>query len=133
MNWSRRDIVAVGISAGIAAAFPSAGSAASPRAKPEKTTLTLGLASLGSNFLPVYVAEAHTFKEQGIDVQVIAFRGDAEISQALAGNSIDISLASMNGLINLIGAGQPVMGSTRASIRPIFRGWRSRRSRRGRS
>lgn len=70
----------------------------------------MGLASFGSNFLPVYVAVARTFKAQGLDVQLLGFRGDSEVSQALAGNSIDLSLASMNGLINLINSGQPVLG-----------------------
>lgn len=107
-KWSRRDIVA-GIAAALAGTLPAAGAAA-VLGKPEKATLTLGLASFGSNFLPVYVAAARTFKEQGLDVQLLGFRGDAEVSQALAGNSIDLSLASMNGLINLISAGQPVAG-----------------------
>ena len=94
----------------MAGTFPLAADAAAALGKPEKTALTLGLASFGSNFLPVYVAAARTFKEQGLDVQLLGFRGDAEVSQALAGNSIDLSLASMNGLINLISSGQPIMG-----------------------
>lgn len=108
VKWSRRNIVAAGAAAAIAGAFPSVVAAAP--GNPEKTALRLGLASFGSNFLPVYVAAARTWKEHGLDVQMIGFRGDAEISQALAGNSIDISLASMNGLINLITSGQPVIG-----------------------
>ena len=107
MTWSRRGFVSAGAAAAIASV--RAPIAAAP-GTPEKTALTLGLASYGSNFLPVYVAAARTFKARGLDVQLIPFRGDAEISQALAGNSIDISLASMNGLINLITSGQPVMG-----------------------
>jgi NitT/TauT family transport system substrate-binding protein len=110
MNWTRRDIVAAAMASALAGALPSGVRAATPLGKPEKSALVLGLASYGSNFLPVYVAAARTFKEQGLDVQLIPFRGDAEISQALAGSSIDISLASMNGLINLITSGQPVMG-----------------------
>src|SRR6202023_2994571 len=47
---------------------------------------------------------------QGLDVELISFRGDAEVAQALAGNSIDLSLQSLDGLINLINAGQPVRG-----------------------
>jgi NitT/TauT family transport system substrate-binding protein len=108
MTWSRRGFVSTGVAAALASGLPPI-SAAAP-GTPEKTALTLGLASYGSNFLPVYVAAARTFKAQGLDVQLIPFRGDAEISQALAGNSIDVSLASMNGLINLITSGQPVMG-----------------------
>jgi NitT/TauT family transport system substrate-binding protein len=77
---------------------------------PEKPRLTLGIPVDAASFLPVYVATARTFKEQGLTVELISFRGDAEVAQALAGNSIDISLQSLDGLINLINAGQDVRG-----------------------
>jgi NitT/TauT family transport system substrate-binding protein len=76
----------------------------------EKPSLTIGTAVDSPTQLPLYLAAARTFKEQGLDVKVLGFRGDAEVAQALAGGSIDISLASSTGLINLISAGQPVMG-----------------------
>ncbi len=76
----------------------------------EKRRLTLGIPVDAASFLPVYVAVARTFKEQGLTVDLISFRGDAEVAQALAGNSVDISLQSLDGLINLINAGQSVRG-----------------------
>jgi NitT/TauT family transport system substrate-binding protein len=78
--------------------------------KLEKPSLTIGTAVESPTQLPLYVAIARTFKEQGLDVKVLGFRGDAESAQALAGGSIDINLASSTGLINLIGAGQPIIG-----------------------
>ena len=62
------------------------------------------------SFLPAYVAAARTWNDAGIDGQLVAFRGDAEVAQALAGDSIDVSFASLNGLINLINSGQPIIG-----------------------
>jgi NitT/TauT family transport system substrate-binding protein len=76
----------------------------------EKPRLTLGIPLDAASFMPVYVAAARTWKPQGLDIELISFRGDAEVAQALAGDSIDLSLQSLDGLINLINAGQPVRG-----------------------
>jgi NitT/TauT family transport system substrate-binding protein len=98
--------------AAAAATFAGAGphGVAAPLGRPEKTRLTMGIALDAASFMPVYVAAARTWKEQGLDVELISFRGDSEVSQALAGNSIDLSLQSLDGLINLINSGQPVKG-----------------------
>ena len=74
----------------------------------EKPRLSLGIPVDAASFMPVYVAAAHTFKAQGLEVELTSFRGDAEVAQALAGNSVDLSLQSFDGLINLINAGQGV-------------------------
>ena len=97
--------------AGAAAAFLSLRRrAVAAAAAPEQPRLTLGIPLDAASFTPVYVAAARTFKEQGLAVELISFRGDAEVAQALAGNSIDISLQSLDGLINLISSGQPARG-----------------------
>jgi NitT/TauT family transport system substrate-binding protein len=83
---------------------------AAPLGPIERPRLTLGIPLDAASFTPVYVAAAHTWKPQGLDIELISFRGDAEVAQALAGNSIDLSLQSLDGLINLINAGQPVRG-----------------------
>ena len=83
---------------------------AAPIGPLEKPTLTLGLAVDGSNFAAVYVASARLLKEMGLAIEMTSFRGDSEVAQALAGDSIDISLQSYQGLINLIAANQPVIG-----------------------
>jgi ABC-type nitrate/sulfonate/bicarbonate transport system substrate-binding protein len=83
---------------------------AAPLGPIEKPRLTLGIPLDAASFTPVFVAAARTWKPQGLDIELISFRGDAEVAQALAGNSIDISLQSLDGLINLINAGQPVRG-----------------------
>ncbi len=83
---------------------------AAPPGAIEQPRLTLGIPVDAASFTPVYVAAARTWKPQGLDIELISFRGDAEVAQALAGNSIDLSLQSLDGLINLINAGQGVQG-----------------------
>ena len=78
--------------------------------KPEKTSLKLGVPVPATSFLPVYIGGDRTYKEQGLDVQTLSFQGDAQVAQALAGDSTDFNVASLNGLINMINSGQPVIG-----------------------
>lgn len=56
------------------------------------------------------IVTSHTAKEEGLNVEVVAFRGDAQVVQALAASSVDVNLASLNGLINMTNAGQKVKG-----------------------
>jgi NitT/TauT family transport system substrate-binding protein len=104
---SRRGFVQAGIGAGAAMVARRAGAAPG---RIEKPRLRLGLAVPAASFLPVYVAAARTWKEQGLAVEIVSFRGDAEVSQAMAGGSLDLSLQSFDGLINLINSNQPVRG-----------------------
>ena len=99
----RSEFLQAGASIALLGAAPAIG-------KPEKPSLTIGMPVGGPSQLPMYVAITRTFAEQGLSVTLTEFRGDSEVSQALAGDSIDISLASLTGLINLLGAGQPVIG-----------------------
>ncbi len=78
--------------------------------KPELTDLKIGIPLDATSYLPLYIAAGRTWKEQGLNVELLAFRGDSETSQALAGDSIHINCGSVTGLVNLINAGQPVIG-----------------------
>jgi NitT/TauT family transport system substrate-binding protein len=106
---SRRTLLRTGAGVGLAAAAHPRVLAA-PIGKLEKTKLTAAIPVDAASFLPVYLAAARIWKEQGLDIELTAFRGDAEASQALAGGSIDFSIQSADGLINVINAGQPVIG-----------------------
>ena len=125
---SRRSFVQAGAGA---AALLAAPRAFADIGKVEKPKLTLGVAVPGASFLPVYVAAARTWKEMGLDVNVVRFRGDAEVSQAMAGDSIDLSVQSPDGLINMINAGQGVKAFYAGFHQADFGGSRSRRSRPG--
>ena len=106
---SRRGFVRGGLAA--AAALGASRSVLAAVGKPEKTSLKLGLPVDAASFTPAYVGiDAGQWKDAGLDVQMTAFRGDAEVSQALAGGSIDVSLQSLDGLISLLNANQPVKG-----------------------
>src|SRR5260370_18786496 len=102
---SRRSFVRAGAGAMLAAR----GADAAP-GRIEKPRLALGLAVPAASFLPVYVAAARTWKDAGLTVEIVSFRGDSEVSQAMAGGSLDLSLQSFDGLINLINSNQPVKG-----------------------
>jgi NitT/TauT family transport system substrate-binding protein len=110
MSLRRADFVRGGAAAGgLLAAAPFL-EAQAPIGKLEKPSLRIGLPVDATSFLPIYIAATRTWKENGLDVQLFSFRGDAEVAQALAGDSTDLNVASTNGLINMINANQPVTG-----------------------
>ena len=82
--------------------------AQAPKVKPELTKLSIGLPVPAISFLPTWVADQKGFfKEEGItEVKILSFRGDADVVQALAAGSVDLNVASLNGLITTINAGQ---------------------------
>jgi NitT/TauT family transport system substrate-binding protein len=75
----------------------------------EKSKLIAAIPVDAASFLPIYLAAGRTWKSQGLDIELTAFRGDAEVSQALSGGSIDFSIQSADGLINMLNANQPVI------------------------
>lgn len=80
------------------------------RAALEKPQLKVGIPSESLTFLPLYLGLKQTWKQQGLDVQLFSFRGDADLTQAIAGNSLDVGCGSLIGLGTMIDAGQPVIG-----------------------
>ncbi len=83
---------------------------AAPLGAQTAVDLNIGTAVDSPTQLPLYLAITHTFKAQGLNVNMLSFRGDTEVAQALAGNSIDVALASSSGLLNLVTANQGVIG-----------------------
>jgi NitT/TauT family transport system substrate-binding protein len=82
--------------------------AAAQKAKPEANKLYVGLAVPSLSYLPCWVADQKGFlKEEGItDGKVFVFKGDADVLQALAGGTVDISVSSLPGLVESIKSGQ---------------------------
>ena len=105
---SRRTLLRASAGAGLTALTRAPASAASP-GPIERSKLIAAIPVDAASFLPVYLAAAGSWKQQGLDIALTAFRGDAEVSQALAGGSIDFSIQSADGLINMINADQPVI------------------------
>lgn len=104
LYMSRRALLAGGASAGLMLGARHARAAGGP----EKPTIAVGMSTAGFDYFPVYVAASETWKAHGLAGEATAFRSDAEVSQALAGGSIDIAAASMNAIVTLISAGQKV-------------------------
>jgi NitT/TauT family transport system substrate-binding protein len=107
-GFSRRTLLRAGAGAGLTA-WAHAPASAATLGPIEKRKLIAAIPVDAASFLPIYLAAGRTWKEQGLDIELTAFRGDAEVSQALIGGSIDFSIQSADGLINMINAGQPVI------------------------
>ncbi|MBI5441793.1 MAG: ABC transporter substrate-binding protein [Deltaproteobacteria bacterium] len=105
----------------VSGAFPTPARAAE-RARPESTKLSVGLAVPALSYLPCWVADQKGFlKEEGItDVKVLAFRGDADVLQALTGGTIDVSVSSLTGLVTSIKSGQKFKGVWAGYNQPYF-------------
>lgn len=76
--------------------------------KPEKPSIKVDLPVNAISFMPIYIVRKETGKEEGLTVELVVFRGDAGVTQALAARSIDVALASLNGVINMISGGHKV-------------------------
>lgn len=110
MHPSRAHVLAGVAALGLAATGVRARAAGPAYGKPESSDLKVGIPLDSTSYLPLYIAAQRTWKEQGLNVDLLAFRGDAESSQALAGDSIQVNCGSFTGLVNLINAGQPAIG-----------------------
>ena len=99
-----------GAAALAASGRPAFAAAAAPLGPPERPQIRFGLAVDSTYMLPEYLGATQTWKTEGIAGDLISFRGDAECAQALAGDSIDVMKGSIPSLINLIDAGQPIIG-----------------------
>jgi NitT/TauT family transport system substrate-binding protein len=76
--------------------------------RPEKEKIAIGLPVPAISFLPAWVADqVGFFKEEGFsEIKIYAFRGDADVLQALASGTADINIASLIGLVSAINSGQ---------------------------
>ena len=77
--------------------------------KIDKPKIRIGLTLGAASFMSVYVAQK-TWRETGLEIETSTFRGDAEVSQALAGDSVDLVLQSPYGAINMVNADIPAIG-----------------------
>src|SRR5881396_1540818 len=88
---------------GTPARAPSTGSAL------EKPHLTIGLSVPGATYLPLYVAvDEGTFAKQGIQADVVEFRGGADVIRAAVSGSVDVGVVALAEITSGIDAGQPL-------------------------
>ena len=75
----------------------------------EKTHLTIGLAVPTATYLPLYVAvDEGTFSKQGLQVDLVEFRGGSELIKAIVSRSVDVGAVSLAEITSGIDAGQPL-------------------------
>ena len=75
----------------------------------EKTHLTIGLAVPTATYLPLYVGvDEGTFARQGLQVDLVEFRGGSELIKAVVSRSIDVGVVSLAEITAGIDAGQPL-------------------------
>ena len=67
--------------------------------KPEKSKIKLGLPVITYTFLPLYLAvEQGLFKEDGLEVELVAFRGGSDLIKGIVSDSVDAGLTSLAGV-----------------------------------
>jgi NitT/TauT family transport system substrate-binding protein len=97
--------IVTGFALGIAAILAAAQTPA--QGKPEQTTLTIGLPVTTSTLLPVYLAEeAGYFKQEGLNVKLVAFRGGSSMVMGLVADSVQVGVGALTGVLSGIVAGQ---------------------------
>ena len=75
----------------------------------EKTHLTIALSVPGATYLPLYVAvDEGTFAKEGIQADIVEFRGGADVIRATVSGSVDIGVVALAEITAGIDAGQPL-------------------------
>lgn len=76
---------------------------------PETPSITIGLSVNDSTFLPIYLAQgAGYFKQEGLSVKVLAFRGGSDLTRGVVARSVQIGVAAPTSVLAAINAGQKV-------------------------
>lgn len=89
--------------------------------EPELKSVKLGMAVQDIAYLNLYLARSENlWTKEGVNVELVPFPGDAPVTQALAGGSVDINCASMAGFLNLLQSGQPVKAVYSTTNQAVF-------------
>jgi NitT/TauT family transport system substrate-binding protein len=75
----------------------------------EQTKVTVGLPVTTSTFLPLYLAEEEGyFKEEGLEVELVAFRGGTDLVRGMVAGAVDVAVGAMAELMVGIRSGQEI-------------------------
>lgn len=75
-------------------------------AREGQARVTFGLAGLGLNALPLYLAAEETAQLDQLDIDMVSLGGGSRLAQALASGSVDVGMFSLDTVIAMIAAGQ---------------------------
>ena len=104
---SRRTLLAIVLCLGVLCAAPP--DVRAQVGKPETQAVTIGLSVNDSTFLPIYLAEsAGYFRDEGLTVKVLAFRGGSDLTRALVADSVHVAVAAPTSVLAAINAGEKV-------------------------
>ncbi|OGA95492.1 MAG: hypothetical protein A3E79_10695 [Burkholderiales bacterium RIFCSPHIGHO2_12_FULL_61_11] len=105
--WSTNGLVRNICVALVASGVTLAPSSVWAQGKPEKTSLTIGLPVTTSTLLPLYLAEEEGFfKNEGLDVKLVAFRGGSSMVMGLVADSVQVGVGALTGAMAGINVGQ---------------------------
>ncbi|CAN7689755.1 ABC transporter substrate-binding protein [Neorhizobium sp. LjRoot104] len=75
----------------------------------EKKDITIGLPLNTSTLLPIYVADAQGFfKEEGINVKIVAFKGGTDLVRGMVAGAVDIGVGAFSEALVGVETGQGV-------------------------
>ncbi len=98
-----------GVALGLGLICTSAFESRAQSPKPESADITIGLSVNDSTFLPIYLAEgAGYYKDEGLNVKVLAFRGGSDLTRALVAGSVHVAVAAPTSVLAAINAGEKV-------------------------
>ena len=97
------------LSTAVLAAFVIFVGSAMAQGKLEKTNVVVGLPVTTSTLLPIYLARNEGFfKQAGLDVKFVTFRGGTDMVRAMIAGSVDVGLGSLAVVTVGIQADQPI-------------------------
>jgi NitT/TauT family transport system substrate-binding protein len=75
----------------------------------EKPVINIGLVSTTATYLPLYLAvDQGLFAKEGLQVNLLSFRGGSDLIKALVAGSVDVGVVSLWEVTGGINAGQPL-------------------------
>lgn len=95
-------------------------------ADPEQSSMTLGLPVVTSTFAPMYLAvQEGYFEEEGLDVEIVHFRGGSDLVKGIASGSVDVGYTALAGPMTAIAQGRPLKVFYGGFNMTLFEWWAS--------
>jgi NitT/TauT family transport system substrate-binding protein len=102
-------VAALALAGGAAACGEDEPSSASSGDKKQDMSITVGLPVHDASYAPVYLAaDKGFFKEEGLDVKLVAFQSGSDLGKAVIGGSVEIANSAMSEMVIGINQRQPL-------------------------